>query len=230
VTGSETIAGGLFVTGGDASFNNRMFVLGDSSLNGRLFVNRDVSMNGNVSIGSNLTVNGNLTVSAYTTSSINNTITTNVFNVAEDISLNGKLFMSSDASLNGRLFVKADASLNGNLSVGGNVTAVSFNATSDYRVKADVQVLDGTYVVDRLRPVSYTNTLSNKKDVGFLAHEVQEEFPFLVTGEKDAEVFQSLNYIGLIGVLVKEMKDMKAEMVTLKSQQSELKAKVDRLP
>jgi hypothetical protein len=116
-----------------------------------------------------------------------------------------------------------DISLNGNLVVGGKATAVSFNATSDYRVKADVQVLDGAYVVDRLRPVSYTNTLSNQKDIGFLAHEVQEEFPFLVTGEKDAEVYQSLNYIGLIGVLVKEMKDMKAEMVTLK-------AKVDRLP
>lgn len=46
-------------------------------------------------------------------------------------------------------------------------------------------------------------------DMGFIAHEVQEVFPFLVTGEKDGDTFQSMNYNGFIALLVKEIKELK---------------------
>jgi hypothetical protein len=51
--------------------------------------------------------------------------------------------------------------------------------------------------------------LLNKEDLGFIAHEVQEIFPYLVNGEKDDEQKQSINYIGLIAVLVKELQELK---------------------
>jgi hypothetical protein len=35
------------------------------------------------------------------------------------------------------------------------------------------------------------NKISNKEDLGFLAHEVQENIPDLVEGEKDGETKQS---------------------------------------
>jgi hypothetical protein len=54
--------------------------------------------------------------------------------------------------------------------------------------------------------------------MGFLAHEVQEIFPFLVEGEKDGKQIQSLNYNGFIALLVKEVKDLKKENIALKSQ------------
>jgi septal ring factor EnvC (AmiA/AmiB activator) len=92
------------------------------------------------------------------------------------------------------------------------VNATSYNATSDYRVKTDVMALDASFNVDVLKPVTYTNTRHGRQDIGFIAHEVQEHYPFLVNGEKDAEQFQSLNYIGLIGILTKEIQDLKRRL------------------
>ena len=68
---------------------------------------------------------------------------------------------------------------------------------------------------EKLRPVQYYNKKINKEDIGFIAHEVQEEIPFLVTGEKDGEQIQSLNYSGLIGILVKEVQDLKQRVKIL---------------
>ena len=48
--------------------------------------------------------------------------------------------------------------------------------------------------------------------MGFIAHEVQNDFPFLVTGEKDGEGYQSVNYTGFIALMVKEIQDLKQRM------------------
>ena len=93
----------------------------------------------------------------------------------------------------------------------GKINASSFNATSDYRIKTNVKELNDRFIVDNLRPVSYYNTIKKSNDIGFIAHEVQEHFPELVDGEKDGENNQVLNYIGLIGVLTKEIQDLKKE-------------------
>jgi hypothetical protein len=92
----------------------------------------------------------------------------------------------------------------------GSVTAALYNATSDYRVKKNVQNLNTDFFnVNNLRPVNYHNTILNKQDIGFIAHEVQEQYSFLVTGEKDGPGIQSLNYTGLIGIAVKEIQELK---------------------
>ena len=105
----------------------------------------------------------------------------------------------------------------GNLTVTGTCTAVSFNSTSDYRIKDQIQPLNESFSVDNLKSVTYINKNSGKPDIGFIAHEVQEIFPYLVSGEKDAEQMQSLNYIGLIGVLVKEIQELKKRIRILET-------------
>ena len=97
----------------------------------------------------------------------------------------------------------------------GVVTATSFNATSDYRIKEDIQLLGDKYTVDSLEPKTYYNRLLKKQDIGFIAHEIHKEYPFLVNGEKDTDSYQSLNYQGLIGILVKEVKDLKKRVSEL---------------
>ena len=96
-----------------------------------------------------------------------------------------------------------------------SITAASFNTKSDYRIKENVNELNETYYVDNLRPVEYENTLINKKSLGFIAHEVQEQYPFLVNGEKDGKENQSINYQELIPILVKEIKDLKKRVTIL---------------
>ena len=98
---------------------------------------------------------------------------------------------------------------------GATIEALAFINTSDYRIKEKVTSLSNEYNVDNLNPVEYYNTITNKKDIGFLAHEVQEHFPFLVNGNKDDDNYQSLNYISLIPLLVKEIHDLKKRIKIL---------------
>ena len=101
------------------------------------------------------------------------------------------------------------------LHVVGSVNGTSYNSTSDYRIKENVTQLDNKFVVDKLNPVTYLNKKSNKQDIGLIAHELQEIYPELVNGEKDGEEFQSVNYIGLIPILIKEIQVLKERVKIL---------------
>jgi hypothetical protein len=98
------------------------------------------------------------------------------------------------------------------LDISGVFNSTQTLTTSDYRIKENVVPLVGQskYSVDNIKPLMYTNTLVNKEDIGFLAHELEEEYPFLVLGEKDASGnYQSINYAGIIAILVAEVKRLK---------------------
>jgi len=87
------------------------------------------------------------------------------------------------------------------------ISTTTITTTSDYRIKEKIKPLDlNIYNIDKLHPVSFEYTTSGKESIGFIAHELQEHFPFLVEGVKDGSEIQSVNYIGLIGLLVKEIK------------------------
>jgi hypothetical protein len=81
---------------------------------------------------------------------------------------------------------------NGSSSGYTDLEAAAFNVTSDYRLKKTVTDFT-TNVCDSikdLRPVTYfwkANTkMHTTKQIGFLAHELQEKLPLSVKGEKDA--------------------------------------------
>lgn len=65
-------------------------------------------------------------------------------------------------------------------------TAVLYNTTSDYRLKANQQPLTGSGAfIDALKPKSWEWAADGRKDAGFIAHEFQEVCPNAVTGVKD---------------------------------------------
>lgn len=107
--------------------------------------------------------------------------------------------------------------LSGGNIVTGTITCYWVKATSDYRIKQDVQTLNDTYTVDKLRPVSYYNTLTEQPDIGLIAHELQDVYPFMVTGEKDGENNQAVNYLALIGILIKEIQGLKERVHILET-------------
>ncbi|KAH9256655.1 hypothetical protein BASA81_005159 [Batrachochytrium salamandrivorans] len=68
-------------------------------------------------------------------------------------------------------------------------TATSYNTSSDYRLKKNIEpITDGLSKVMQLKP-SYFNWNSDEdydpKTCGFVAHEVQEVIPYAVFGTKD---------------------------------------------
>ena len=80
------------------------------------------------------------------------------------------------------------------------------------------------YSVDNLNPIIYDHITTKQTNIGFLAHEVQEYFPFLVSGVKDGPETQSINYTGLIGVLTKEIQDLKKDNKMIKEALLELQS------
>jgi cytoskeletal protein CcmA (bactofilin family) len=140
-----------------------------------------------------------------------------------DLTVNGNLEVTKNTKLDGSLNVFGDATFNstviidGSLNVAGTTTSLYFVSGSDYRIKTDVKPIDAAFVIDQLNPVTYINKISGKQDTGFIAHEVQEIFPHLVTGIKDGEETQTLNYQGLIAILTKEIQELKKRVEILET-------------
>jgi len=112
----------------------------------------------------------------------------------------------------GSMQISGSLAVEDNLTVGGTITCPAPLVLSDYRIKSDIVNLDDFdyFTVDHLRPVFYNNNITHNSDIGFIAHEVQDVFPFLVHGVKnDLGKYQSINYNGLIGILVKEIQQLK---------------------
>ena len=139
--------------------------------------------------------------------------------VAESVIINGNA--SSSSATTGALQVAGGVGMRGNLNVsgtatiGGNITAgnligYALYVSSDYRLKSNVQPLTINRTVDVLKPVEYDHITGHQ--MGFIAHEVQTDYPFLVTGEKDGGDYQTVNYNGLIALLVKEIQDIKRRL------------------
>jgi hypothetical protein len=79
---------------------------------------------------------------------------------------------------------------NGNGLVGHiatNGSSTSYNTSSDYRLKEDVQpVANASDRLMQLNPVNFAWKSDGSRVDGFLAHEAQEVVPEAVSGEKDA--------------------------------------------
>ncbi len=111
--------------------------------------------------------------------------------------------------------------IDNSLVVTGTVTAPSFTTTSDRRTKINIIPLSlAEYSVDNLNPVkfkfkSYGRRAIETDGIGLIADELQVHYPFLVEGVQDGLYLQSVNYVGLIAVLIKEVQVLKPNVTTL---------------
>ena len=83
------------------------------------------------------------------------------------------------------IFINNADALSG--SIGQSASTISYNTSSDYRLKENVLPMTGALAkVAALKPVTYTWKVDGSAGQGFIAHELQEIVPDCVTGEKDA--------------------------------------------
>ena len=194
----------------DASFNNRLFVGNIANIGG------NVNVTGLTSLGNTLTVTGATTINS--TLGVPNSLSTlHSLTVTNATTMSSTLTVTGVTTLSGGVTVTGAATVSTTLGVTGQCTAASFNANSDYRIKENIRDLNENFTIDTIRPVEYNMKDSNEKAMGVIAHELQEIYPFLVNGQKDGEIMQSVNYIGLIPLLIKEVKLLKKEMKVLKT-------------
>lgn len=99
------------------------------------------------------------------------------------------------------------------LSVTGNITATGdVGAYSDEQLKSNIETIGSALdKVSNLRGVYYTK--DDKRGVGVIAQEVQKVIPEVVG--KSGE-YLTVSYGNLVGVLIEAIKELKAEVETLK--------------
>ena len=109
---------------------------------------------------------------------------------------------------------------NGAVTSSNNITAYS-----DIRLKKDVKTIENALdKVSKLRGVEYTRKSNDVREIGVIAQEVKEIVPELVTiQEKDNSInddglkdIHTMKYQNTVGLLIEAIKDLKAEIETLK--------------
>jgi hypothetical protein len=115
------------------------------------------------------------------------------------------------------------------LDVSGIIKTIGVNNISDYRIKENVQSLphENLPSIDRLRPVLYYNKLTQKPEYGFIAHEVQEIFPDMVIGAKDASQFQTINYTPMFALIVNEVKQMSRDILETRRENADMSRAIE---
>ena len=118
--------------------------------------------------------------------------------------------------------------------VGGvtlTTSATSYNTSSDYRLKEDVQPMTGaSQRVLALNPVNFQWKADGTRVDGFLAHEAQAVVPEAVTGEKDAvdaegnPDYQAIDQSKLVPLLTAALQEALGEIESLKARVTALEA------
>ena len=101
-----------------------------------------------------------------------------------------------------------------------NGTSTSYNTSSDYRLKDNPQPLTGSGAfIDALKPKTWAWKADGSRGVGFIAHEVQEVSPASVTGEKDGEQMQAMEYgsAEFIANIIAELQSLRTRVAQLEA-------------
>ena len=104
-------------------------------------------------------------------------------------------------------------------------------AYSDRRKKDDIVTIDNALdVVTNLRGVYYTriDDENKKRNVGFIAQEVEEILPEVVTYAEDVDEY-GVSYGNITGVLVEAVKEQQKMIESQQSEINELKEMVKKL-
>jgi hypothetical protein len=113
---------------------------------------------------------------------------------------------------------------------------VSYNTTSDYRIKENITLLSSALtIISQLKPRNFNYIGFTEKVDGFIAHEVQEIYPQVVTGEKDAvdeygkPKLQQLGLANFTPLLTKAVQELHQLLITQQQTIAKLTTRLELL-
>lgn len=99
------------------------------------------------------------------------------------------------------------------LEVSGTIKATDFDSLSDKTLKENIRPIDNSLEkLTSINGVSFDWKHTQEPSMGVIAQEVERIFPELVNTAE----YKSVNYNGLIGVLIEAVKELKQEVDELK--------------
>jgi hypothetical protein len=109
-----------------------------------------------------------------------------------------------------------------------NGTGVSYNTSSDYRLKTDLKNYSGLDLVNKIKTYDFAWKDNSSRMHGVMAHELQEILPYAVSGSKDAVdengkmKIQGVDYGRITPVLVKAIQEQDIKINQLVKEKIEL--------
>jgi hypothetical protein len=116
-----------------------------------------------------------------------------------------------------------------------NGSSVSYNTTSDYRLKKDLKPFKGLELINRLKTYDFAWKVDDSRMYGFMAHELQDILPYIVSGQKDAVdatgkiIPQTLDYSKLTPILVKAIQEQDEIINSLKKDKERLEQTIKEI-
>ncbi|MBI3195162.1 MAG: tail fiber domain-containing protein, partial [Ignavibacteriae bacterium] len=228
---------------GDARVKNTFYV-GDPA-GKHIFMYNTGSLVDITSAGSPLTINHSSGNNTYINAGGGN-VGIGTESPSHKLHVNGEMRVSKiwDDDVNYYIDINAGARTGGNWNFNGNVGIQTTNMNvplrvvnawcdggwwynaSDRTLKNDIQDLSkyGLSTVMKLRPVSFSYKNDEKKNtqIGFIAQEVKEIVPEVVSGEEGS---MGMSYGNLTAILVNAIKEQQKQIEELKAEIQELKKK-----
>jgi len=127
----------------------------------------------------------------------------------EQLSAGGFCFAAVAISNGGTYYFnyfQAGASEVGRISSNGTTT--TYATSSDYRLKEDFKNFNGLDKISAIKVYDFKFKNSENRMDGVIAHELQEVLPYAVTGEKDGERMQGVDYSLIVPTLVKAIQEL----------------------
>ena len=132
------------------------------------------------------------------------------------IGCNGSYWINGDSSFNVGIGITNPTT---KLQVNGTVKATDVDTTSDIRLKTNIKPIDDPLAkVIKIEGVSFNWKEDNRPALGVIADQVEKIIPELVRGDDP----KSVNYNGLIGLLIEAVKEQQTEIEALKDRISKL--------
>jgi len=102
------------------------------------------------------------------------------------------------------------------LQVAGTITCVDINSTSDVRLKENIHSIDNALdKVMQINGVEFDWKETKEPSVGVIAQDIEEIMPEVVKISGD---IKTVNYNGLVGVLIEAIKEQQHQIEELKKQ------------
>lgn len=190
VLGLESILDNLTLT----SASGKDIIFNTSGANERM----RITSGGNVLVGTTSDVAGGVSVLTHLKSS----------------NLTLGLSTDSGASMQPLRFVNGTTAVG---SVTTSTTTTSYNIVSDYRLKEDFKNFDALNLISKFKMYDFGWKNSEDRMYGGIAHEIQDVVPYSVTGKKDGDDMQSVDYSKLVPILVQAIQELQEKINKLEN-------------
>ena len=126
------------------------------------------------------------------------------------------------------LYFQKQGNAIGYVGASNNGTGVSYNTSSDYRLKTDLKNYSGLDLVNKIKTYDFAWKENSSRMHGVMAHELQEILPYAVSGSKDAVdengkmKIQGVDYGRITPVLVKAIQEQDKKINQLKKEKEAL--------